>query len=393
MSWFDSLVYKKKKLGIGLVSGTSMDGIDAALCGISGSGLSTEIEVLDFICRPYSPGTKDVLLSAGSLDVAGISDLNFLLGAEFAAAAFELIGKGKSLSTADIDFIGTHGQTVFHNPPSRGGISSTLQLGEPDVICEATGVTTVGDFRTRDMAAGGEGAPLVPYVDFLLFSDMGKNVIAQNVGGISNCTLVGDRVEDLVAFDTGPGNSLMDSVARLDSGGKIDFDEDGECARKGSVREDLLTRLMKNPYFDLEPPKSTGKELFGEKRGAELFTLVERGEIAVSDLMRTLVEFTSRTIVRAYEKFVFPYADVREVILSGGGARNPVLFSSLAEKLKPIRLRLSDEYGIPADAKEAVAFAILANETVRGAPGNVPKVTGAGREVVLGKISIGENHS
>lgn len=394
MNWFAPLVYKKKKLAVGLVSGTSMDGIDAALCRISGSGTSTEIEVLDFMCRPYSPETKNVLFSAGSLDVAGISDLNFLLGGEFASAALELVEKRNSLPTVDIDFIGTHGQTVFHNPPSRGGgISSTLQLGEPDVICETTGITTVGDFRTRDVAAGGEGAPLVPYADFILFSGMGKNIITQNVGGISNCALVGDGVEKLIAFDTGPGNSLMDSVARLASGGKRDFDEDGELARKGSVREDLLARLMKNPYFDLEPPKSTGKELFGERQGTELFALVERGEIAVSDLMRTLVEFTSSSIVRAYEKFIFPNVDVREVVLSGGGARNPVLVSSLGEKLGPVRLSLSDEYGIPADAKEAVAFVILANETVRGGRGNVPEVTGARREVVLGKISIGENRS
>ena len=368
-----------------------MDGIDAALVRIRGSGEDTEVRVEDFICREYSDAAKRLLLSPGSLGAGSVSDLNFLLGREFAAAVSDLL-RGAALETADVDLVGTHGQTVFHNPPSAGaGVSSTLQLGEADVICEATGITTVGDFRTRDVAAGGEGAPLIPYLDYLLFSGAGEGVIAQNIGGISNCTLVTERLGDLLAFDTGPGNSLVDSVVRIASGGRRSFDEDGAAAKEGSVGKDLLSALMKNPYLDLEPPKSTGRELFGEKMAGELFSLAEKNGMSTPDLLRTLVEFTVCSIVSAYERFVYPVADVREVVLSGGGARNPVMVSRLREKLAPVTLSLSDRYGIPPDAKEAVGFAVLANETVCANRANVPGVTGARVPTILGKISIGKN--
>ena len=376
---------------VGLISGTSMDGIDAALVRIRGSGEDTEVRVEDFICREYSDAAKKLLLSPGSLGAGSVSDLNFLLGREFAAAVSDLL-RGAALETTDVDLVGTHGQTVFHNPPSAGaGVSSTLQLGEADVICEATGITTVGDFRTRDVAAGGEGAPLIPYLDYLLFSGAGEGVIAQNIGGISNCTLVTERLRDLLAFDTGPGNSLVDSVVRIASGGRRSFDEDGAAAKEGSVKKDLLRALMKNPYLDLEPPKSTGRELFGEKMAGELFSLAEKKGMSTPDLLRTLVEFTVCSIVSAYERFVYPVADVREVVLSGGGARNPVMVSRLREKLAPVTLSLSDRYGIPPDAKEAVGFAVLANETVCANRANVPGVTGARVPTILGKISIGKN--
>ncbi len=391
MNWLRPIISKKEKLAVGLISGTSMDGIDAALVRVCGSGEDTEVRIEEFICREYSDAARKLLLSPGSLNVELVSDLNFLLGQEFSAAVFDLLKKA-ALKTTDVDLVGTHGQTVFHNPPSLGGnISSTLQLGEADVICETTGITTVGDFRTRDVAAGGEGAPLIPYVDHLLFSKTGKNVIAQNIGGISNCTLVTGKLEELLAFDTGPGNSLIDSVARLASGGEKSFDEDGAIAEEGSVKKDLLRRLMKNPYFDIEPPKSTGRELFGEEMIARLFSLIEKKHLSLPDLLRTLVEFTVCSIVSAYERFVYPCADIEEVILSGGGARNLVMVSRLREKLAPVRLCLSDDYGIPLDAKEAVGFAVLANETVCGNRANVPGVTGARDSTVLGKISIGKN--
>ena len=391
MNWLHRIISKEEKLVVGLISGTSMDGIDAALVRIRGSGENAEVRVENFICREYSDAAKKLLLSSGSLRAGSVSDLNFLLGREFAAAVFDLLREA-SLETTDVDLVGTHGQTVFHNPPSLGGnISSTLQLGEADVICEATGITTVGDFRTRDIAAGGEGAPLIPYLDYLLFSGTGKCVIAQNIGGISNCTLVTGGLAELLAFDTGPGNSLIDSVARFDSGGKKSFDEDGAIAKRGSVKEDLLRSLMKNPYFDIKPPKSTGRELFGEEMVTRLFLLVEKKDIPLPDLLRTLVEFTVCSIVSAYERFVYPRADVGEVILSGGGARNPVMVTRLREKLAPVKLCLSDDYGIPADAKEAVGFAVLANETVCGNRANVSGVTGARDATILGKISIGKN--
>jgi len=373
------------------MSGTSMDGIDAALVKVKGSGKDTEVKLEEFICREYSAATRKLLLSRDSLNTKTLSDLNFLLGREFSAAVFDLLGK-TSLATADVDLVGTHGQTVFHNPPSLGGnVSSTLQLGESDVICEETGITTVGDFRTRDVAAGGEGAPLISYVDYLLFSRAGKDIIAQNIGGISNCTLVTEKPGEILAFDTGPGNSLIDSVVRLASGGEKSFDEEGVIAKKGSVKEDLLRSLMKNPYLDIAPPKSTGRELFGEQMARKLFSLVEKKDVSLPDLLCTLVEFTVCSIVYAYEKFIYPSVHTEEVVLSGGGARNPVMTSRLSEKLAPIPLCLSDEYGIPSDAKEALGFAILASETVCGNCANVPGVTGARETTILGKISIGKN--
>ena len=391
MNWLRQITSKKEKLAVGLISGTSMDGIDAALVRIRGSGEDTEVQIEDFICREYSDAAKKLLLSPGALNTASLSNLNFLLGQEFAAAVFDLLRKA-ALKTTEIDLVGTHGQTVFHNPPSLGQeVSSTLQMGEADVICEATGITTVGDFRIRDIAAGGEGAPLIPYVDYLLFSGTGKNVIAHNIGGISNCTLVTGKFNELLAFDTGPGNSLIDSVVRIASGGVRSFDEDGTMAKKGSVRKNLLQSLMKNPYLDIKPPKSTGRELFGEEMAGRLFSLAEKNGISTPDLLRTLVEFTVCSIVSAYERFVYPSADVREVVLSGGGARNPVMVSSLREKLAPVPLSLSDSYGIPLDAKEAVGFAVLANETVCANRANVPGVTGARDATILGKISIGKN--
>ena len=391
MNWLESILSKEERLVVGLISGTSMDGIDAALVKISGSGIETVVRMEDFICREYSDRAKKLLLSQDALHTDAVSELNFLLGKEFSAAVFDLVRKN-DLKTTDIDLVGSHGQTVFHNPPSLGkNIPSTLQLGEPDIICEDTGITTVGDFRTRDVAAGGEGAPLIPYTDFLLFSKTGGSVVAQNIGGISNCTLVTEELKDMVAFDTGPGNCLIDSVIYISSEGKKSFDEDGALAARGSVIKELFISLMENPYLDLNPPKSTGKELFGKEMAEWLFSLIRGKRFSLPDILRTLVEFTVCSIVSAYEKFIYPRSDIEEVILSGGGARNAFMVSRLREKLAPRRLSFSDRYGIPLDAKEAVGFAILANETVCANRTNIPVVTGARSATILGKISIGKN--
>ena len=393
MNWLSSLLSKKEKLVVGLSSGTSMDGIDAVLVAISGSGADTEVRIEDFICRDYSPTAKGILFAPHALEAADVSDLNFQLGSEFAEAVVEILRRN-GLETTDVDLVGSHGQTIFHNPPSLNfDIPSTLQVGEPDVICEETGITTVADFRTRDLAAGGEGAPLVPYADFILFSGTRKNIIAQNIGGISNCALVTGKFEELIAFDTGPGNSLVDSVVRIDSDDEMFYDKDGSMASEGSVDEGLLRELMRDFYLRRKPPKSTGTERFGMEMADQYFLLVENGELAVEDLLRTLVEFTARSIADAYERFIYPSADVDEVVLSGGGARNPLLVSRLADSLGEVPLVFSDDYGIPVDAKEAVAFAILANEAVCANRGNVPAATGARGPTILGKISIGKNHA
>ena len=379
-----------EKIVVGLMSGTSMDGVDAALVRIRGSGLHSTVELIDFTSNTYDPSIRkglESLLAGGS--TAEVSELNFLLGAAFAEAAIGVIEKA-GLPLTELSLIGSHGQTVYHNPPSSGeGAPSTLQLGDIDVIAKTTGVTTVGDFRPADMALGGEGAPIVPYVDYLLFHSEDGVRIAQNIGGIANITVVGGHLSDVIAFDTGPGNMLMDCAVRLATGGKESFDRDGAYASSGEVDSRLLDALLAGPYFAKPPPKSTGAELFGIGMAEGLYNRVKEGGLGFEDLMRTLLELTVESIAISYERFVAPLCETREFIVSGGGASNPVLFERLVERLSPIRVVKSDEYGVPADAKEAIAMAVLANELIAGGSANLVSVTGAKRAVPLGKIALG----
>ena len=390
MNWLEPILNKQERLVVGLMSGTSMDGVDAALVRINGHGLNTKIELIHFICMPYESSllqTLENVISNGS--TRQISELNFLVGEAFAKAALAVIKEAR-LSTSDIDLIGSHGQTIYHNPPSsKKGIPATTQIGELDVIAERTGITTIGDFRTRDVAAGGEGAPLVPYVDYLLFHKSGKVSIVQNVGGIANATVVTERIEDVIAFDTGPGNMLMDNIVSLTTNGEKRFDQDGRLASQGSVNKVLLEKLLSHPFFAKSPPKSTGAELFGKEKASELYALVKEKRISLNDLIATLLELTLESIAISYERFIFPKWNVSEVILSGGGARNPLFVKKLKKKIDHVKFSTSDDYGIPVEAKEAVAFAVLANELISGNCANLPSATGAERRVPLGKIVLG----
>ena len=385
-----SLFEKKERLVVGLMSGTSRDGIDAALVKIIGSGRETRIELIKFICVPYEEIImKGLDALTPQCSPADMSRLNFLIGGAFADAALSVIDESGT-DRKSVDLIGSHGQTVYHNPPSRNdGIPSTLQLGELDVIAEATGVTTVGDFRTRDIAAGGEGSPLVPYADYILFMKPGEVRAAQNIGGIANATVITKGLEDVTAFDTGPGNMLMARVISISSSGRKRYDKDGEYASRGKVDVNLINGLLADPYFMMPPPKSTGEELFGKERAEVLVALVQKGKIPLEDLIATLLEFTVSSISLSYERFIFPRCRINEIIFSGGGCRNPVLMDRLRTEFNNIKCSMSDVYGIPADAKEAVAFAILANELVSGNPGNLARVTGAAHRVPLGKIVLG----
>jgi anhydro-N-acetylmuramic acid kinase len=406
MNWLGRILDKKERLVVGLMSGTSMDGVDAVLVRIKGHGLETKIEVINFICLPYEPSLLrrlEGVISKGS--TSEVSDLNFLVGEAFSEAAIAVI-KGARFSTSDIDLIGSHGQTVYHNPPSlfselrvrqsrlsctpkKKAVPSTIQIGELDVIAERTGITTIGDFRTRDLAAGGEGAPLIPYVDYILFHKPGRISIAQNIGGIANATVITERLDDVIAFDTGPGNMLMDNVVSLATNGRKRFDQDGSLALKGSINKELLGKLLSNPFFSKPPPKSTGAEFFGKKKASALYTLVKKKRISLSDLIATLSELTIESIARSYERFVFSRWSVNEVILSGGGARNPVLVERLKKRLGDLELSTSDIHGISVDVKEALGFAVLANELISGNFTNLPAVTGARKHVPLGKIALG----
>lgn len=342
----------------GLISGTSVDGIDVAVVDIDDG-----IQVVATKTVRYPAEVRDAILSVS--DAANISRLNFLLGELFAEA---LQKTGVPLQT--IELIGSHGQTIFHEgqPVEYLGrkIASTMQIGEAAVIAARTGIETIADFRTSDMAAGGNGAPLVPFLDYQLFRHPERDRIALNIGGIANITVIpaDAGAENVIAFDTGPGNMLMDALAPP-------FDPNGEGARAGRVNEALLAKLLGDPYYHQPPPKSCGREQYGaefiQKKGIDL---------------ATATELTVRTIALAIAR----YPDVTEVIVSGGGAHNLYMMERLRASMRP-RITTSAEFGIDVDAKEAILFAVLAYQTYHRRPGNIPSATGARKPVILGKVS------
>ena len=383
---------------IGLMSGTSADGIDAALVEINHYGLDTRINLLAFQTTPYPPKVKeDILRASSSLNgtVDLICHLNFLLGELFAQAVHELCRKSNT-RIKEIDLIGSHGQTIHHLPQSRLDhgfeVRSTLQIGEPAVIAERTGVTTVADFRTRDIAAGGMGAPLTPYIHYLLFKHPHKTRVVLNIGGIANITLLpsGSNPDKVIAFDTGPGNMLLDAVISHLTQGEKTFDIDGEGAFQGIISEPLSQQLLSHPYLKKNPPKSTGREDFGPFYLEEIMGWAKQIRVKGNDLIATVANFTVDSIYQGFKDFILPHFSVEEFIVCGGGAQNPFLVNKLRERIYPIPLVSTDEYGIPAKALEAIAFAILANEAVSGVPANLGNVTGASKKVILGKIVPGD---
>jgi anhydro-N-acetylmuramic acid kinase len=376
------------------MSGTSADGLDAVLAEISGSGRGLRARVRAHIHQPFSPALRRrILHTCLHGTVAEVCELNFLLGEYFARAALAVIRRGKC-TARDVAGIGSHGQTVHHLP--NAPTPSTLQIGEPAVIAERTGITTVADFRVRDMAAGGQGAPLVPYADWALFTDEARPRIVQNIGGIGNLTFLPPRarLEDVLAFDTGPGNMVMDGAMAALTGGRQGFDRDGRWAARGQVSEKLLAEMMAHPFLRRRPPKTTGREEFGEGFVRRMLASARRQRLRAEDILATATAFTAASIVEAYRRFVFPRLQRAElgclqIILGGGGARNPTLRRMLTERLGVGELLTHEDFGIANAAKEALAFAILAHETLRGQPSNVPSATGARRAVVLGKIVPG----
>jgi len=378
-----ALVGKQVKRVVGLMSGTSLDGVDAALVEVTGSGEATRARLLDFEMTAYTDGERALIRSA-SRGAAELCEVDFALGERFARAALSLIAHA-GLSPGDVDLIGSHGQTIWHAPPSsRPQVApSTLQIGEPAVIAARTGVVTASDFRVADVALGGEGAPLVPWVDWVLFRKPQERRALQNIGGIANVTLVGDRLDEVLAFDNGPGNLIVDALVHAVTNGTESFDRDGALSARGRVHDDLLADLLSDDYLHRRPPKSTGRERYG--RFADRLRATGRDPF---DLVATAVAFTAHAIARSYRDFL-PAVD--EVLVSGGGAHNTTLMRTLAQLVAPTPVRRFDEGSGPrisVDAKEAVAFAVLAVQTVHGAPANVPQVTGACRPAVLGKICL-----
>ncbi|TAM82182.1 MAG: anhydro-N-acetylmuramic acid kinase [Acidobacteria bacterium] len=376
------------------MAGTSLDGVDAALVHLTGPATAPRVRLVEFISVPYSPVVRRRLLriAAGQPVPAGeISQLNFLLGGLFADAAIKVCRKAK-VAPRRLAGIGSHGQTVFHqgNTTVEAGhkVSSTLQIGEPAVIAERTGAQVVANFRDADMAAGGQGAPLVPLVDYLLLSDSKIGTVALNIGGIANVTVVpaGAAQEDVYGFDTGPGNMITDGLVRSFTRGRRHYDTGGRIASQGKLLEDLLAQALRYPFFRKQPPKSAGREQFGEEFIARYF-LSNLPAAREEDLLRTANELTAATIADALRKFVFPRADIKHLVASGGGTNNALVMRRIGELLPEVKVLRSDEFGLPVDAKEAIAFAILADRTLHGLPGNLPAVTGARRPVVLGNIS------
>ena len=393
MNHLEELIYKREKKVIGLLSGTSVDAIDAVLITITDSGLKTRIKVLDFISLPIEESLRKFILKCSSKKESNTEDickLNFILGHHFADAVKKILKKNK-LSSKDIDLIGSHGQTIYHIPESEDlygcKTKSTLQVGDPSVIANLTGITTVGDFRNADVAVNGDGAPLIPYLDYILFNRSELSRVLLNIGGIANITYLpkGCSKEDVVAFDTGPGNMLIDNLMR-----KLfqkDFDDNGNIALSGKFNKEVFNFLCKeDQYYQMKPPKSTGREYYGDDfvfRILDTFSNVKH-----EDIVRTVTEFTSYTISYNVKKFTTAHETNAELIVSGGGAKNPCMMNSLRSYLKDIKVTELEENGSTADNKEAVLFAVLANETVCGNPGNIKSVTGAKREVLLGKICI-----
>jgi anhydro-N-acetylmuramic acid kinase len=310
--------------------------------------------------------------------------MHYRLGEEFAQAALGAIDRARR-SGLDVHLIGSHGQTARHHPRAweSDGRAATLQLGEPAVIAERTGLPVVADFRPRDIAAGGEGAPLVPLVDWLLFRRAGATRACLNMGGIANVTVVTDRVENVQAFDLGPANMPLDLVVHAWTGGAETFDRDGARAAEGRVDSGLVAELLRHPFLALPPPKSTGREAFGDVFVAPLLARYAGRE---GDLLASLTRFVAESVAAGIRQWVSE--PVAEVLVSGGGARNRTLMAALAAALAPVPVRSLAEVGLDPDAKEAVAFAVLANETLFGRPGNVPGATGAAGPRVLGKLVV-----
>ncbi len=354
----------------GLISGTSLDGIDVAVVDIA-APTGAPIEVVALNTVPYPPAVRDAILaiSNAATHTAQIARLNFLLGELFAEAL-----RSTPIRIDSIELIGSHGQTIFHegDPVAIFGhsVASTMQIGEPAVIAERTGIPVVADFRPSDIAAGGKGAPLVPYLDYLLFRSETVGRAALNIGGIANVTILpaGATPDRVAAFDTGPGNMIIDGLTGS-------YDRDGALARRGKVDGALLDRLLADPYYAKSPPKTAGREQYGSAFLASLPPL------PLEDLVATATDLTARTIAQA----INTYAEISEVIVSGGGAHNAFLMDRLAAGLHA-HLKPSSALGIDADAKEAIAFAVLANETWHRRPSNLPSATGARSAAILGKI-------
>ena len=385
----------KSMLVLGLMSGTSADGIDVALARISGAPPRLRTKLLGHTSSKFPPALRREILHVAEqqpISAGELSQLNFRLGEAFAEAAIAAC-KQFRLPAGKIALIGSHGQTIFHQgkPSAYFGpaTASTLQIGEPSVIAARTGITTVGDFRPADMALGGQGAPLVPYADYLLYRDAKQGRVSLNLGGIANVTIIpaGAKPSQVFAFDTGPANMLVDALVSHLTHGRQHYDKNAAMAQAGRAIPALVDALLRDPYLKLAPPKSTGREYYGRAYMKKVLALGRRYRAKPADLVRAATIFAALSVVDALHRFVLPKTRIHQLIVSGGGAKNPLLMAQLAAALGRIEILPSSRFGIPEEAKEAFAFALMAYETFHQRPANLPSATGARGPAILGKIA------
>lgn len=375
-------------LAVGLMSGTSLDGVDAVLCDIQGIDTQTTVKQIAFDTYPLPENLREKIALCcenKSVTAGFICSLNFEIGLLFAGAVKNICQKG-NVCTKDLAFVASHGQTLYHIPKDTSEyVASTLQIGEPAIIAQQCGCLVISNFRTKDMAWSGEGAPLVPFSEYILYRNQHYSVGLQNIGGIGNVTILpaNTGLEGVYAFDTGPGNMMIDYAMQVLYGKP--FDDCGNIAQTGHLILPLCNELIGHPYISQKPPKSTGREMFGVPYTEYL--LQRYSSYLKEDLISTLTWFTSWSIAESYRRFVLPNNFLEEVILSGGGAHNLAIQKFLKQELKSIRIVTQEEKGFSSDAKEAVAFVILGNQTLYRKPSNVPSATGARRAAILGQIT------
>ena len=393
MRQLKALEEKKTLRVIGLMSGTSADGIDAALTEITGAGTGTRVRTLGFVSLPYTDEERAAILRLASGEAGGSRELtqfHFWLGQRSLEACLAVC-EAAGAAPETVDLVGSHGQTLYHLPQAEDylgcPVRGTLQLGEASVICEGLGCPVVSDFRVRDLAAGGQGAPLVPYAEYLLYRRETESVGLQNLGGIGNLTVLpaGGRPEDTFAFDTGPGNMVIDQLTERVTGGRLRFDPNGETAATGRVSEPLMAWMLQDPYLKKAPPKTTGREDYGAGYVNRLMKKAEELCLPSADILATATRFTAVCVKIAVRDFCPVKPDL--LIAGGGGCRNATLMRDLREELS-VPVLTNEDLGLDSDAKEAVAFAVLANECIHGNPNNLCAVTGAAHPVVMGKISL-----
>jgi anhydro-N-acetylmuramic acid kinase len=384
---------REHRLIVGLMTGTSADGVDAALVEFSGPADSERPRLRAFRETPLEEELRREILevsAAESVTPERLMALDAALGERYAVAVRNLIDEA-GVKPGSVDAVGSHGQTVRHQPRAAGKPARTLQLGSAAVLADRTGIAVVSDFRSRDTAAGGEGAPLVPIADAWAFRSADESRVLLNLGGMANLTWLprGRGDEGVVAFDTGPGNAVLDALAALRSGGRERLDAGGAFAATGTVAAPLLKALLADPFFDQPPPRSTGRERFGAAFAERLADRAAALGLSPADAARTAVELTAASVDEAIERHVRPLGPVDAVYASGGGVANATLMAALERRLAPSRVRSIAELGVPPAAKEAMAFAMLTHLTLCGLPGNLPAATGAARRVVLGHVTPG----